>query len=137
MDETALTHLPMSESNGGGAPSTKTRKATAKQPKSALTKMAVQEALGKMILLLNPYTKGEEGIIAFGHGSPGDDIDINEVRVEVDDYEGHWAFRGIDQKIKRAVRIEYRYLADGQAGANGVMTTEHLLVGFAGSGGGE
>jgi hypothetical protein len=100
-----------------------------------LTKMSAEEALGKLIFILNPYTKGVPGTATIGPGSPGDDIDLSQISIEIDDYEGHWSFKGNDHRVKRAVRIQYRY--NGEAGDLGVLTTEHLLIGFLGSGGGE
>jgi hypothetical protein len=102
-----------------------------------LTPQEAETVLGKLIFMLNPYTKGQADTATIGNGSPGDKVDLGDVRIQVDDYEGHWSFKGNDQRIKKALRIEYRYKMDDAAGNAGVLATEYLLIGYAGSGGGE
>ena len=96
-----------------------------------LSNLHPERALGKLIFLLNPCTKGAP-TATIGHGLPDVPIDLDEVSVEIDDYEGHWSFKEHEHRVKRAVRIQYRYKGD-----QGIFFTEHLLIGFLGSGGGE
>jgi hypothetical protein len=44
-----------------------------------------------------------------------------------------WTFKGRPQKVKRALRIRYRYALTKNP--QGPYATEHLLIGFAGSNG--
>jgi hypothetical protein len=99
--------------------------------------MPPDQALGRLIFMLNPYTNGSSNSIAIGPGGPGDNVDLGQVSIEVDNYSGQWSFKGQEQRVAKAIRIQYRYRADDEAGNNGVLTTEHLLIGFVGSGGGE
>jgi hypothetical protein len=98
--------------------------------------MSVECDLGTLIRMLNPYTNGGEGSMRFASAGGAATTDLTQVRLEVDDYEGHWTFKGQDQRIKKAVRIEYRYPAEGAAGEAGVLATEYLLIGYVGAGGG-
>lgn len=104
---------------------------------NSLTRMPAAQALGQLIFMLNPYTNGRSNAVAIGSGGPGDDVDLSQVSIEVDNYSGQWSFKGQEQRVTKAIRIQYRYRADGEAGDYGVLTTEHLLIGFVGSGGGE
>jgi len=97
--------------------------------------MSVECDLGTLIRMLNPYTDGGEGSMSFASAS-GDTTDLTKIRLEVEEYEGHWIFKGQDQRVKKAIRIEYRYPVDGPAGEAGVLATEYLLIGYLGAGGG-
>lgn len=102
--------------------------------------------LGLMIRLLNPYSKDmlphavdtqAEGAAAqSGQPTPegsSPPADLGQYQVEIDNYEGAWDFKGNTHKITRALRITYRYpVKDGQ----GILATEHLLIGYAGGNGG-
>jgi hypothetical protein len=104
--------------------------------------MALECDLGTLIRMLNPYTNGGPGTMQIAPGvaempPPGiDPAVLDQLHLEVDDYTGHWSFKGHDQRIRRALRIRYRYPADGAAGMAGVFQTEYLLIGFAGADGG-
>ena len=102
--------------------------------------------LGLMIRLLNPYSKDmnqpTEDMQAEGAAAPATQTppeaspaasDLSKYFVEIDNYEGAWDFKGNTHKITRALRITYRYpVKDGE----GILATEHLLIGYAGGNGG-
>jgi hypothetical protein len=89
----------------------------------ASTTPSPQQALGKLILDANPYA------------APGDVIiDPSQILMEEDNYAAQWAFKGLTQNIKRALRIQYSYKKKDKGGE--YIVTEHLIVGFAGSNGG-
>jgi len=102
--------------------------------------------LGLMIRLLNPYSKDmnqpTEDMQAEGAAAPATQpppesspaaSDLSKYQVEIDNYEGAWDFKGNTHKITRALRITYRYPVKG---GEGIMATEHLLIGYAGGNGG-
>ena len=98
--------------------------------------MPVEQALGTLIVMANPYTTGGTGSMGFIAGPPAQ-IDPNQIQVEEDNYAAQWTFKGLTQNIKRALKIEYTYdKKDAQGNSLGYTVTEHLLVGFAGSNGG-
>jgi hypothetical protein len=110
-------------------------------------KMSLEEAIGTVIRLLNPYTNGSNGSMTIGtvnnHSKSAVDaeigFDVRDVRLEIDDYhdsQGEWLFKGSSNRIARAVKIEYRHTVNGEAGRAGILPTEHLLIGYAGSNGG-
>ena len=103
--------------------------------------------LGLMIRLLNPYSTDMVPHMAGGQaegaaaqpaqptpdGSLPASSDLGQYHVEIDNYEGAWDFKGNTHKITRALRITYCYpVKDGQ----GILATEHLLIGYAGGNGG-
>jgi len=99
--------------------------------------MPVDQALGKLIIMANPYAPGAvaAGTIGFVAGLPAQ-IDPNQIQVEEDNYAAQWAFKGLTQNIKRALKIQYSYeKTDDKGTPLGYRVTEHLLVGFAGSNG--
>jgi hypothetical protein len=101
--------------------------------------------LGLMIRLLNPYStdmkqhgedmRAEGAAAQTAQPAPEGSapLDLSQYQVEIDNYEGAWDFKGNTHKITRALRITYRYpVKDGQ----GILATEHLLIGYAGGNGG-
>jgi hypothetical protein len=105
--------------------------------------MTIEEALGTLIRMANPYTDGSKGTIRPDvPQSPrteitgGDeDIDLSQIRVEEDNYGQAWTFRGGTQTIKKGLRITYRYPKKDRSGSILYYVTEHLLVGYAGGDG--
>ena len=103
--------------------------------------MSLETDLGILIRMLNPYTNGAVDTMRIAPGVPAPDpgaIDggvLAQLNLEVDNYEGHWAFTGQDQRITRALRIRYYHRAPDPAGAAGVFNAEYLLIGFVGAGG--
>jgi hypothetical protein len=103
--------------------------------------MSIEEALGTLIRMANPYTTGGPGTIHFVPATPGTaatapTIDPTQIPVEEDNYAAQWPFKGLTQNIKRALKIQYTYdKTDAQGNPLGYKVTEHLLVGFAGSNG--
>jgi hypothetical protein len=61
-------------------------------------------------------------------------IDIGEDNDYTQEYMT-WMFKGRPQKVKRAVRIRYRYELMNNGQGTGIYATEHLLIGYAGSNG--
>jgi hypothetical protein len=74
--------------------------------------------LGEFIFEENPYGSGGNLLPGFQSVSQFDD----EVR--------HWDFGGHQRQVQKAIRVPYRY-----RDKNGHVRTEHLLIGFEGSGG--
>jgi hypothetical protein len=112
-----------------------------------MSTMTLEEALGTLIRMLNPYTDGARGSMTLGApveisaiAADGDTrVDVSQVQLEIDDYHDYhaeWTFKGQPQRIARGLRIQYRHRANGEAGRAGVCATEHLLIGFAGANGG-
>ena len=92
--------------------------------------------LGELIHRLNPYADSMEFNCFPTPGSTPDVTKLPNFQVEVDNYEGEWAFKGSQQKVKRAIRITYRYKPKSKDGKTSeVWLTEHLLVGYAGGNG--
>ena len=81
-----------------------------------------QEALGTLIFNANPYA------------APNNVIIPDQIQMEEDNYAAQWAFKGVTQNIKRALRIQYSY--SKQDKGDTYIVTEHLIVGFSGSNGG-
>jgi hypothetical protein len=110
--------------------------------------MSLDEDLGKLISMMNPYTKGEEGTMdphmfvdpasdASGRNIPVSDAsghNIRDVWMEIDSkYPASWTFKGQEQKVNTALRIGYRWKKKVQGKT--IWLTDYLLVGFEGSGG--
>ena len=96
--------------------------------------MSIEQALGTLIRMANPYTSGAAGTINFA-GAPLA-IDPNQIPVEEDNYTTQWVFKGQTETVEKALRIQYQYDAtDDKGNLLGYKVTEHLLIGFAGSGG--
>jgi hypothetical protein len=101
--------------------------------------MSIEEALGTLIRMANPYTTGAAGTMQFSGATAGPPPTINpdQIPVEEDRYTAQWVFRGQAETVEKALRVEYQYDAtDEQGNLLGYKVTEHLLIGFAGSGGG-
>jgi hypothetical protein len=102
--------------------------------------MSIEKALGTLIRMANPYTSGAAGTMHFAAAKvakAGDPpvIDPHEIPVEEDKYSTQWTFKGQTQNIEKALRVEYTYPMKNKAGEI-YHVTEHVLIGFAGSGGG-
>jgi glycine/D-amino acid oxidase-like deaminating enzyme len=61
-------------------------------------------------------------------------IDIGEDNDYTQEYMT-WIFKGRPQKVKRALRVRYRYELMNNGQGTGLYATEHLLIGYAGSNG--
>jgi len=55
-----------------------------------------QEALGQLIFMANPYATSSDMQYP---------TDLQQVRVEEDNYAAQWNFKGLTQNVKRALRI--------------------------------
>jgi glycine/D-amino acid oxidase-like deaminating enzyme len=67
-------------------------------------------------------------IVDLSHIDIGEDNDYSQEYMT-------WMFKGRPQKVKRALRIRYRYELMNNGVGTGVYATEHLLIGYAGSNG--
>jgi hypothetical protein len=109
--------------------------------------MPMECDLGTLIRMCNPYGGGGPGTMHIGTGAPPavmalqnaiapDVEDLGRFEVEVDNYEGEWAFMGTAYRVTRSLRIQYRYpLRDADGNPTGVFATQHLLIGYAGGNG--
>lgn len=100
---------------------------------------SIEDALGTLIRMANPYTTGQANTLHFATAAAGPPVTINvsEIPVEEDNYATQWTFKGLTQNVKRALRIQYQFdKTDDQGNPVGYKVTEYLLVGFAGSNGG-
>jgi hypothetical protein len=98
----------------------------------------LDEDLGKLISMMNPYTDGLEGSMdPHMFINPRSELsgrNIEDVWMEIDsNYPASWTFKGQEQKVNTALRIGYRWKK--QVGETTVWLTDYLLVGFEGSGG--
>jgi hypothetical protein len=110
----------------------------------------MEEALGKLIVSLNPYTKAALRTMHFGNATPKDNVQSAQAataqangtvqfELEVaDNYSELWGFKGEPQKVNRAVRIKYRWPKLDDSDQNKILywVTDYMLVGFEGTGGG-
>ena len=107
--------------------------------------MTNPQALGNLINDLNPYFDAAVGgapwemdiFMGVGNPNPANPPagNANQVWVEVDDrYPGEWSFGGAPQKIRRALRIRYRYRVRSPSGQD-YYEEDYLLIGYEGSGG--
>jgi hypothetical protein len=114
--------------------------------------MSIAEDLGKLILLMNPYTDGSDdsmephtflaaqsssamqtGAAAATNASHA--ADATCIWMEMDKYgTGDWTFKSQPYHINTALRIAYRWkkIKGGQT----VWVTDYLLIGYAGANGG-
>jgi hypothetical protein len=103
--------------------------------------MTIEEALGTLIRMANPYTSGAADTMHFAaakaaKGVGTSTIDPGQIPVEEDRYPNSWAFKGQTQTVQKSIRVQYQYDAMDDKGKKlGYKVTEHLLIGFAGSGG--
>jgi hypothetical protein len=107
-------------------------------PKGEPWMSKLDEDLGKLISMMNPYTNGEEGTMDphmfIEARSESSDFNIKDVWMEIDNnYPAPWSFKGQEQKVNTALRIGYRWKK--RRGDTTVWVTDYLLVGFEGSGG--
>jgi hypothetical protein len=98
----------------------------------------LDEDLGMLISMMNPYTDGEEGTMDphmfVGARSESSDQNVKDVWMEIDsNYPSSWTFKGQEQKVNTALRIAYRWKKE--RGGKTVWMTDYLLIGFEGSGG--
>jgi hypothetical protein len=98
----------------------------------------LDENLGRLICMMNPYTDGEEGTMDphmfIDAKSESLDHNVKDVWMEIDsNYPASWTFKGQEQKVSTALRIGYRWKKT--RGGKTVWMTDYLLVGFEGSGG--
>ncbi len=104
--------------------------------------MAMETDLGKLIMMLNPYTqdgtKTTPMDIYVENPDPATiQTDYKQVDLEVDtEYPGEWEFKEQQQRINTAARIRYRYgVKDKDTGEVMYWIDDYLLIGYEGSGG--
>jgi hypothetical protein len=113
--------------------------------------MSMADDLGKLIMMLNPYTNDPDYPttpmdIYVGNpnpppGMPGTTAIPNnycQVELEVDTkYPSEWTFKQEPQRVNVAARIKYRYGVnpDPKTGVPQYWIEDYLLIGFEGSGG--
>lgn len=107
--------------------------------------MSVAEDLGKLIILMNPYTSGSATgmdphmfVDAFDiytsppSSPPSGSSDPKKIWMEVDKrYPGEWTFKGQPHHVNTALRIAYRW-----ARKDNIWITDYLLIGYEGANGG-
>jgi hypothetical protein len=119
--------------------------------------MSVEEDLGTLICMLNPYTDGSKGtmvphtfVTAAQNPAPTPSPtptptptpapptpNMTNIWMELDTrYADDWTFKGQPHSVNKAVRIAYRWAKTDTAGNVLYWVTDYLLVGFEGSGGG-
>lgn len=54
---------------------------------------------------------------------------------EMEQYRGHWDFKGVKRYIARAVRVPYMYYRATENPGGAILLVDHFLIGFEGSGG--
>jgi hypothetical protein len=109
--------------------------------------MTMESDLGTIIRMCSPYGRGGPGTMHIGVGAPPSVAelasaaapavgDLSRFHLQVDNYDGEWAFMGQSYRVTRSLLIPYRYplrAADGSP--TGVFATQHLLIGYAGGNG--
>ena len=88
--------------------------------------VAYEEAyseLGEFIFQENPYGAGGHWLL------PGFQS-VTKVE-DLESVERRWHFKGEDHRVRRAIRVPYRYRDE-----HGKLKTEHLLIGYEGGSGG-
>jgi hypothetical protein len=116
--------------------------------------MSTAEDLGKLILMMNPYTDGSDdsmephtflaaqsssamqtGAAAATTASHAPDATC--IWMEMDKYgTGDWTFKSQPYHINTALRIAYRWAKKDKQGHFLCWVTDYLLIGYAGSNGG-
>ena len=102
--------------------------------------MSIDERLGRLIRLLNPYSTDMNPGTATpaGQQASSDAESQGQFPVQVDNYDAEWTFKGSPYKVTKALRITYRYPLYDKANPPNIIcyATEHLLIGYAGGNGG-
>lgn len=122
--------------------------------------MSTAEDLGKLILMMNPYTDGSDNSMephtflalnppppptpptgtAAGTSFPAvptSSPNATCIWMEMDKYgTGDWTFKGQPYHINTALRIAYRWAKKDKDGKFLCWVTDYLLVGYAGANGG-
>lgn len=109
-------------------------------------KMPQDADIGQLIMKLNPYTMkaGQNGQMDIYTSNPAPasggaaNGTIPQVQLQIDDYGNEWTFGGQPQRVKRAIRILYRYPILDPANPQGPplgWAQDYLLIGYQGSGG--
>ena len=143
----AAEQLPIAASLGATARTAE----TTQSPTSTNGVTNMEQALGTLINIMNPYSNpqcqafAEGRRMLFAAGAPGQGIAGNlegrlaQIAVEIDNYQGgEWTFMGQMYKIKRALLIPYRYQLVGGENrdvATGIWPTGNLLIGYTGANG--
>jgi hypothetical protein len=101
--------------------------------------MPEEHALGVLIEKLNPFTSGETGSMRFDTSAdvhkiaPGAGSDLAKFDLELDSYSLEWVFKGLPNRIQRAVRLRYRRPVKDRDGQPLYWVTDFLLIGYEGS----
>ena len=143
----AAEQLPIAASLGATARTAE----TTQSPTSTKGVTNMEQALGTLINIMNPYSNPrcepfdagrsmQFAAGAPGQGIAGDDAGrLAQIAVEIDNYQGgDWTFMGQMYKIKRALLIPYRYQLVGGENrdvATGIWPTGNLLIGYTGANG--
>jgi hypothetical protein len=120
--------------------------------------MSIAEDLGKLILMMNPYTDGSDGsmqphtFLALNPPPPPPSSDTTTgisfpsvptssnatcIWMEMDKYgTGDWSFKSQPYHINTALRIGYRWAKKDKHGNFLCWVTDYLLIGYAGANGG-
>lgn len=113
--------------------------------------------LGKLICDMNPYTEmpkfqmsgalktGKMNVfVANPSAAPAEPTvtaeptgTVEQIEVEVDaGYNAQWAFKGQNQNVNTALRVKYKFPVLDANNKPLYWVTEHLLIGYEGSGAG-
>jgi len=116
--------------------------------------MSMEEDLGTLIRMLNPYTDGAQGSMdphtfvaaatpagptaaataTPAPATPPPPPNPGRIWMEVDThYADDWTFKGQPHKINKAVRIAYRWAKKDGSGNILYWVTDYLLIGYEGS----
>ena len=102
--------------------------------------MSIDEQLGRLIRLLNPYSTdmkhGADTSTPAGQPASSEAESQGQFPVQVDNYEGEWTFKGGEYTVTKSLRITYRYPLYDKDKNLICYATEHLLIGYAGGNGG-
>lgn len=108
------------------------------------------QLLGRYMFLANPYVAARHpappwgppvppGLVYPAAGPPLDDANgwyapcFDDA--EMEQYGGHWEFKGVKRYIARAVRVPYMYYRATENPAGPILLVDHFLIGYEGSGG--
>jgi len=143
----AAEQLPIAASLGATAKTAE----TTQSPTSTKGVTNMEQALGELINIMNPYSNpgclafNEGRRMQFAAGAPerviAADVQAQrtQIALEIDNYGGgEWAFMGQMYKIKRALLIPYRYELLGGVNRDvqtGIWPTGNLLIGYTGANG--